>query len=131
MHAAKKTDIEFARCCGARPHFHRNSRSAQLGKALACNQGVGVLQGRDHARNTGLRQRVAAWPGAALVRARFERDICSGALRASVLALGVPQCHDLGMRAAGHLGMALTDDLACRVDQHAAYAGVGRSEIHR
>ena len=52
-----------------------------------------------------------------MVRARFQRDVSGGALCRMPFGLGIAKSHDLGMRATGALGVALTQNcLACNQD---------------
>jgi hypothetical protein len=79
-HAAKESDIEFSGGGGSRPDLDFNTGSAKPRKTLAADLRVGVFDGRHDFANSGLNERVATRPGAAVVRARLERDVGGCAL---------------------------------------------------
>jgi hypothetical protein len=82
---------------------------------------VGVLHRRDHPRHAGLDQRIGARRRAAMVAARFEGDVGTGATGALA---GLAQGVHFGMGLAGAHVPAFADHFAIAHD-HAAYARVG------
>ena len=88
-----------------------------------------VPLGGEHLADACSDQRVATRAGAAVVRTRLQRDVGGGTLYAVALGLCVLQRHDLGVRAACALGVALAQYLASVVCDKAADAGVGGGEV--
>jgi len=85
--------------------------------------------GGDDCSDASSHQRIATRTGAAVVRTRLQRDVGGGTLYAVALGLCVLQRHDLGVRAACALGVALAQYLASVVCDKAADAGVGGGEV--
>ena len=123
-HAAQETDVEFTGFLRAWPDFDFDARGTQPLEALAGDQRVGVGEGRDDAAYAGCDQRVAAGAGAAVMSARLERDPGGCANDGITPRSSVAQRHDLGVRAADLLGVALADHCAVRGDQNAADARI-------
>ena len=82
---------------------------AQARDAGAAHVGVGILDRDDDTRHAGIEQRVGAGRRAAVVRARFERDVGG---RAQSALPRLTKRLDLGVGPARRLGRALADDLA-------------------
>lgn len=80
-HAAEKADVQLTRFLRAGAGFDFDARSAQPRKALARHQRIRVGDGRDDFFDARRDQRVAARPGAAVVRAGLQRDPGGRALR--------------------------------------------------
>jgi hypothetical protein len=123
-HAAEEADVEFARFLSARPDLDIDARGAQPLEALAGDQRIGVGDRCHDPANAGCDQRIATWAGAAMVGAGFERDVRGRADDRMAPRRRIAQCHDLGMRAADLLGVALADHRAVRSDQDAADARI-------
>ena len=127
LHARHKPQLDFMGLGGLRTDIHRYAGGAQFGKALACDQGVGVLQRSHHPAHARRNQGVTARAGAPLVSAGLQRDIDGGSLGVVAACGSVAQRHDLGMGPPGGLGLALPNDLARSVHQHGPNRRIGRT----
>ena len=94
----------------------------QLVQAAPRHLRIGILHRRDHPRHAGGHQRIGAGRRAAVVAARFERDIGSGAAR--LVARHAQRVH-FRMRLAGAQMIAFTDNFAVAHD-NAADVRIGR-----
>ena len=108
--AVKEAVVDLDACC-------RESRVPG-----AVDEGVRVAQSRDHADDPGLDHCFGTRRGATHMRARLERRVERGALRA---VAGLSEREDLGVRGARTLVPALTDD-AILGDDHGAHRRVRR-----
>jgi len=106
----------------AREHFH--TPGAQPVKALAIDQGVGVLHGGDDPDDAGLEDTFDAGAGAPLMAAGFEGHIEGGLFG---LIAGLLDGVDLGMRPAQFLMPAFADDAAI-LDQQSADHRIGTDQ---
>ena len=129
LHAMHEADIEFA--CGAgdvgigREQLHLDACRAQPLHAFTRYERVGVLQGHHHFGNARADQGVATGWGAAVVRARLQRDVHRAARGRCAPVGHIVQRHDFGMRLPGPLGVAAANDLAVGRNDDAAHARVG------
>ena len=101
---------------------HLDPMLAAVGEAAPGNEGVGVLDGVNQARNAGRDHGLAAGWRRAVVAARFQRDVKR---RAPGVRPGLRQRDALAVRATAVAGAAAPDD-APRLDHERADAGVGR-----
>ena len=105
--ALQETDIEFGRLGGAQPDFDRKPGLAQRFDAGAGDARVGIFKSDHDTAQSGGDQGIGTGRRLAPMAARFEGDVCGGAMRR-----GAGPAHRLGfaMRPAAVPGPATADD---------------------
>ena len=124
-HARDKADVEFDRLCFQQPGLDGNPRRAQFLKALPRHLGIGIAHGRHHALDARGHHRISAGRRAAVMAARFQRDIQGRAPGA--LARRSQRMH-FGMRLAGALVETFAHHSAA-LHHHAADTRIGRGRV--
>ncbi len=107
-----------------------DARSSQLGNPTPAHLRIRI-DGRNHATaDARANQRVSTRPGASMMRARLQRDICSRPLCRVANRCSLLQRDNLGVIKSSIVMRAFAQD-GLAANQHTADRRVGRSKTHR